>query len=261
LLLPDHTPNQLLNVSYDPTREVYAALDKSFVEQYREQTGVELDVKQSHGGSGRQARSVIDGSEKANVVSLALISDVDQLRKRGLIAADWQKRLPNGSDGVAVATPDPRTSGNGQLSFLALSILLFVPRAAKLKAAELTVSQEGVVRERLAGDPDAESTIIYDLQGEFFFGAAPELDRYLDTLRARIRSEELRFVILRLKRVRDPDAVCIERLERFLHEENGHGVNILLAGFRPDTLKVLRNLGFEHWFPVEQVFPEEDEEF
>jgi sulfate transport system substrate-binding protein len=144
--LPDDTPNQLLNVSYDPTREVYAALDKSFVEQYRTATGISLDVKQSHGGSGRQARNVIDGSEKANVVSLALVSDVETLQKRGLIAPDWRNRLPNSSvpytstivfvvrkgnakgihdwpdlvkDGVAVVTPDPRTSGNGQLSLLA----------------------------------------------------------------------------------------------------------------------------------------------
>jgi sulfate transport system substrate-binding protein len=95
--LPDHTPNQILNVSYDPTREVYAALDKAFVEQYRKQAGITLDVKQSHGGSGRQARSVIDGTEKANVVSLALISDVATLAKRGLIAPDWQTRLPNSS--------------------------------------------------------------------------------------------------------------------------------------------------------------------
>jgi len=127
-------------VSYDPTREVYAALDKAFIEQYRHQTGIALDVKQSHGGSGRQARNVIDGSEKANVVSLALISDVDALQKRGLVAPTGRKRLPNNSvaytstivfvvrkgnakgihdwpdlveDGVAVVTPDPRTSGNG----------------------------------------------------------------------------------------------------------------------------------------------------
>jgi sulfate/thiosulfate-binding protein len=144
--LPDHTPNQLLNVSYDPTREVYAALDRTFVEQYRQQSGISVDVAQSHGGSGRQARSVIDGTEKANVVSLALVSDVDALQKRGLVAPGWQQRLPNDSiaytstivfvvrkgnakgihdwpdlvkDGVAVVTPDPRTSGNGQLSFLA----------------------------------------------------------------------------------------------------------------------------------------------
>jgi sulfate permease, SulP family len=144
---------------------------------------------------------------------------------------------------------------------IALSILLFVPRAAKLKAAELTVTAEGVVRERTPADPANPSTIIYDLEGELFFGAAPELDRYFDTLRERIRSKEVEFVILRLKRVRDPDAVCTERLEQFLHEQNGHGVTILLAGVRPDTLKILRNLGFESWFPAEQVFPEEDEEY
>src|ERR1700685_2792334 len=93
----DTSPNQLLNVSYDPTRELFASLDKSFIEQYRRQTGVTLDIKQSHGGSGRQARDVIAGNQKANVVSLALVSDVDALRKRGLIAPDWQKRLPNNS--------------------------------------------------------------------------------------------------------------------------------------------------------------------
>jgi sulfate/thiosulfate transport system substrate-binding protein len=144
--LPDHPPNQLLNVSYDPTREVYAELDKKFVEQYRGQTGAALDIKQSHGGSGRQVHDVIDGVQKANVVSLALISDVEALHKRGLIADNWRTRLPNNSvpytstvvfvvhkgnpknildwpdlvnDGVAVVTPDPRTSGNGQLSALA----------------------------------------------------------------------------------------------------------------------------------------------
>ena len=93
----DNYPNQILNVSYDPTRELYAAVDKTFVEQFRRQTGVTVEVKQSHGGSGRQASEVINGHEKADVVSLALPSDVDALRKRGLIAADWQKRLPNHS--------------------------------------------------------------------------------------------------------------------------------------------------------------------
>lgn len=144
--LPDQRPNQILNVSYDPTRELYAALDAAFNAQYRSQTGISLEVKQSHGGSGRQARSVIDGTQRADVVSLALISDIDTLRKRGLIAANWQQRLPNNSvpytstivflvrkgnpkaihdwpdlikDDVAVVTPNPRTSGNGQLSILA----------------------------------------------------------------------------------------------------------------------------------------------
>lgn len=143
--LPNDGPNQLLNVSYDPTRELYAALDPAFVAQYQNQTGIRLEIKQSHGGSGRQVRSVIDGSQKAEVVSLALSSDIDTLRKRGLVAANWQTRLPNNSipytstivfvvhkgnpkaihdwpdlikDDVAVVTPNPRTSGNGQLSIL-----------------------------------------------------------------------------------------------------------------------------------------------
>jgi sulfate/thiosulfate-binding protein len=145
--LHGHTSsNEILNVSYDPTRELYATLDKAFVEQFRRQTGTTLEIKQSHGGSGRQVSDVIDGRQKANVVSLALVSDVEALRKRGLVAPDWQKRLPNNSvpytstivfvvhkgnpraihdwpdlirDGVAVVSPNPRTSGNGKLSVLA----------------------------------------------------------------------------------------------------------------------------------------------
>ena len=142
----DNSPNQILNVSYDPTRELYAAIDKEFVDQYRKQTGATVEVKQSHGGSGRQTSEVIAGKQKADVVSLALPSDVEALRKRGLVAADWQKRLPNNSvpytstivfvvhkdnpkgihdwpdlikDDVEIVNPDPRTSGNGKLSVLA----------------------------------------------------------------------------------------------------------------------------------------------
>jgi sulfate/thiosulfate transport system substrate-binding protein len=138
--------NQILNVSYDPTRELYAAIDKAFIPQYRTHTGITLTIKESHGGSGRQLRSVLDGSQKATVVSLALISDIQTLSKRGLIAPNWQQRLPNNSvpytstivfvvrkgnpkgihdwpdlikGGVSVVTPNPRSSGNGQLSVLA----------------------------------------------------------------------------------------------------------------------------------------------
>ena len=144
--VPDPWANRILNVSYDPTRELYAAIDKAFIPQYRAHTGITLDIKESHGGSGRQLRSVLDGSQKASVVSLALISDVETLSKRGLIAADWRQRLPNNSvpytstivfvvrkgnpkairdwpdlikGDVSVVTPNPRSSGNGQLSVLA----------------------------------------------------------------------------------------------------------------------------------------------
>ncbi|OJZ68802.1 sulfate transporter subunit [Mycobacterium paraffinicum] len=138
--------NRILNVSYDPTRELYAAVDRAFVAEYRARSGITLDIKESHGGSGRQLRSVLDGSQRASVVSLALISDIDTLSKRGLVAADWQRRLPNHSvpytstivfvvrkgnpkgvhdwadlikSDVSVVTPNPRSSGNGQLSVLA----------------------------------------------------------------------------------------------------------------------------------------------
>ncbi|WP_240743709.1 sulfate ABC transporter substrate-binding protein [Mycobacterium paragordonae] len=140
--LPEDRSNQILNVSYDPTRELYAAIDHAFTAQY----GNRLAVKQSHGGSGRQARSVVDGSQRADVVSLALISDIDTLAKRRLLPADWRQRLPNNSvpytstivflvrkgnpkgirdwpdlvnRDVAIVSPNPRTSGNGQLSVLA----------------------------------------------------------------------------------------------------------------------------------------------
>jgi SulP family sulfate permease len=142
-----------------------------------------------------------------------------------------------------------------------LSILLFVPRAAKLKSKELVVTPERVVRERIPGDTADPSIAIYDLEGELFFGAAPELDRYLTGINQRIAEENLAFVVLRLKRVRHPDVVCIERIEHFLREVTERGVAVLLAGVRPDTLGVLNNVGFRNWFPAEQVFPEEDEEF
>jgi sulfate transport system substrate-binding protein len=136
---------QLLNVSYDPTRELFQDLNKQFVEKYFQKTGKRLTIKQSHGGSARQARAVIDGTP-ADVVTLALSSDVDALSKHGLIAADWASRLPNNSQpftstivfvvrrgnpkaikdwpdlvrpGVFVITPNPKTSGNGKLSVLA----------------------------------------------------------------------------------------------------------------------------------------------
>jgi SulP family sulfate permease len=142
-----------------------------------------------------------------------------------------------------------------------LSILLFVPRAAKLKAKELIVTPERVVRERISGDPADQGVLIYDLEGELFFGAAPELDRYLTALRERIEDEQVKFLVLRLKRVRHPDVVCIERIEHFLREEAEHGVTVLLAGVRPDTLGLAKNVGFQRWFPAEHIFPEEDEQY
>jgi len=136
---------EILNVSYDPTRELYKDINEKFAEHYAKEKGVKLEIKQSHGGSGSQARSVVDGLQ-ADVVTLALPSDTDAIARKGLIAEDWRKRLPHDSlpytstivfvvrkgnpkgikdwpdlikDDVQVITPNPKTSGNGKLSFLA----------------------------------------------------------------------------------------------------------------------------------------------
>jgi sulfate transport system substrate-binding protein len=136
----------LLNVSYDPTRELYHALNEQFVGHYEHDTGQRVRIAQSHGGSSRQARSVIDGKQPADVVTLGLYSDIDSLRKRGLIAENWSQRLPHNAQpyvstivfvvrkgnpkqihdwpdligpDVSIITPSPKTSGNGKLSALA----------------------------------------------------------------------------------------------------------------------------------------------
>jgi sulfate transport system substrate-binding protein len=135
----------LLNVSYDPTRELYVEFNKAFAAAYQKETGKSVEIKQSHGGSGSQARSVIDGLQ-ADVVTLALAYDVDAIAGKKLIAADWQKRLPDNSSpytstivflvrkgnpkgikdwddlvksGVQVITPNPKTSGGARWNYLA----------------------------------------------------------------------------------------------------------------------------------------------
>ena len=141
---------------------------------------------------------------------------------------------------------------------VALSILLFVPRAARLRATELTVTAEGLVREKSPADPPATDLLIYDLEGELFFGAAPELDRYFDELTHRTGKESIRFLVLRVKRTRNPDVVVLERLEQFLRASEARGVTVLLAGVRADLSQGLQNLRFGEWLPAGRVFYEED---
>jgi sulfate/thiosulfate-binding protein len=135
----------LLNASYDPTRELYEDVNAAFIKSWKAKTGQDVTINQSHGGSGKQARAAIDGLQ-ADVVTLALAFDVDALVQPGLIPAGWQARLPNNSapytstivflvragnpkaikdwddltkDGVAVITPNPKTSGGARWNYLA----------------------------------------------------------------------------------------------------------------------------------------------
>ena len=137
---------RLLNVSYDPTRELYQAINEAFAKQWKAKTGQTIEIEQSHDGSGKQARAVIDGLE-ADVVTLGLAYDIDAIVEKGrVIDAGWQKRLPNNStpftstivflvrkgnpkgikdwndlvrDGVQVITPNPKTSGGARWNYLA----------------------------------------------------------------------------------------------------------------------------------------------
>ena len=139
-------PVKLLNVSYDPTRELYSQVNAAFAKQWKAKNGVDVQISQSHGGSGKQARSVLDGLP-ADVVTLALAYEIDVLAEKGhLLPANWQTRLPNNSTpytstivflvrkgnpkhikdwddlvkpGVAVITPNPKSSGGARWSYLA----------------------------------------------------------------------------------------------------------------------------------------------
>ena len=152
----------LLNVSYDPTRELYQDIDTAFSAQLKKK-GQTVTIKQSHGGSGKQARSVIDGLE-ADVVTLALAYDIDAIAEKGLLKADWQKRLPHNSSpytstivflvrkgnpkkikdwndlvkpGIAVITPNPKTSGGARWNYLAAwGYALKQPGGNEVKAKE-----------------------------------------------------------------------------------------------------------------------------
>ncbi len=136
---------QILNVSYDPTRELYRDVNSAFARQWKQEKGEDLDIRMSHGGSGKQSRSVVDGLE-ADVVTLALSYDIDAIARAGRLAKDWQARLPDNSapyystivflvrkgnpkairdwkdlvrPGVEVITPNPKTSGGARWNYLA----------------------------------------------------------------------------------------------------------------------------------------------
>jgi sulfate transport system substrate-binding protein len=158
---------ELLNVSYDPTRELYQDVDAAFAAQWKAKTGRSVTIQQSHGGSGKQARAVIDGLP-ADVVTLALAYDVDAIADAGLLAKDWQKRLPDDSapytstvvflvrkgnpkgirswgdlvrPGVAVITPNPKTSGGARWNYLAAwAWALRQPGGSDAKAREFVTA-------------------------------------------------------------------------------------------------------------------------
>jgi len=194
-LLSAQTPQTLLNVSYDPTREFYVEFNAAFVKHWKAQTGQEVSIKQSHGGSGKQARSVIDGLD-ADVVTLALAGDIDALYTNGgWIPKDWQKRLPNNSSpytstivlvvrqgnpkgikdwddlirpDIKVITPNPKTSGGARWNYLAAYEYAKRKYASETKAKEFIAKLYANVPVLDTGARGSSITFAQRNQGDVF---------------------------------------------------------------------------------------------
>jgi len=177
----------LLNVSYDPTRELYQDFNVAFARYWKAKSGDNVTVNQSHGGSGKQARSVIDGID-ADVVTLALAYDIDAIADRGILPQDWQKRLPNNASpytstivflvrkgnpkaikdwndlvkpGVSIVTPNPKTSGGARWNYLAAwAYALKQPGGSEAKAKEFVGHLYGNVKVLDSGARGATTTFV-----------------------------------------------------------------------------------------------------
>jgi sulfate permease, SulP family len=143
----------------------------------------------------------------------------------------------------------------------AVSIAWYVTRASKLKSAELIVTPERVVRARIHSDPPSQGVLIYDFEGEVFFGAAPDLERFLKLASRTAENRSIKYIVLRLKRVRNPDVVALEVLDIFLKDAQRKGLTILLAGVRPDLLAALKQIGITDHFPLGLIFTEEEQDY
>jgi len=188
--LKPHKPIELLNVSYDPTREVYAEIGRKFAAEFQKNTGKTIAVNQSHGGSSRQASAVADGLA-ADVVTLGMPSDIESLHRFGLVADNWQRNFPNaaspysstivfvvrkgnpknlhdwpdlGAAGLEVVTPNPKTSANGKLSFLAAWGSVIYRGGTEDQARDLT--SEIYRNVSTLGSGSRDSTNTFELAGE-----------------------------------------------------------------------------------------------
>ncbi len=184
---PAHAQTTLVNVSYDPTREFYQDFNAAFAKHWKAQGGDNLTVRQSHGGSGKQARSVIDGLE-ADVVTLALAYDIDEIAQRNLLPKNWQQRLSNNASpytstivflvrkgnpkgikdwydtvrpGVEVITPNPKTSGGARWNYLAAwAYALKQPGGDDAKAREFVKRLYGNVKVLDSGARGSTTTFV-----------------------------------------------------------------------------------------------------
>jgi sulfate/thiosulfate transport system substrate-binding protein len=278
---------ELLNVSYDPTREFYTEYNAAFAKQWKSKTGETISIKQSHGGSGKQARSVIDG-QPADVVTLALANDVAQLHNvANLIPADWQQRLPKNSapytstivflvrggnpkgikdwddlvkPGVAVITPNPKTSGGAQWNYLAAWEYARRKLGSEDKAREFVKALYKNVPVLDSGARGSTTTFVQRGVGDVFISWENEaflaqkefgkdkFDLVIPSLS--ILAEPTVSIVDKVVKKKGTEAVATAYLE-YLYSEEGQEI----AGkhfYRPTSEKALAK--YAHIFPKIELF-------
>nr|MCU0709738.1 SulP family inorganic anion transporter [Pirellula sp.] len=139
-----------------------------------------------------------------------------------------------------------------------LSFALYIPKASKISVSELAVTGNRVIRELQSSDIRCQYIRIYNLEGELFFGSAPEFERLLESIESSV-NPELRVIILRLKRARNPDAVCMKLLQDFIQRMHRSGRSVMLTGVSRDVLQVLANVGILELVGARNVFREESD--
>ncbi len=231
----------LLNVSYDPTRELYQEINRAFAARWKEKTGQNLRVVQSHGGSSKQARAVIDGVE-ADVVTLGLGYDIDMLADKGLVASDWQTKFPNNSapcvstivflvrrgnpkqikdwpdlvrPGVAVITPNPKTSGNGRWSYLAAYGFALRRERSEKKAQEFVSELYRHVPVLDSGARGSTTTFARNGQGDVLIGWENEAYLALKEFGA----DQFEIVMPSESILAEPPVAVVESVARKKHTE------------------------------------------
>jgi SulP family sulfate permease len=200
---------------------------------------------------GRLARYI----PQAALAGILLVSAWHMVDRRQLL---YHLRATRFDAGIVLATALSAVVVSVEFCILIgvfLSFVFYVPRAARLHLTELTVTPERVIRERAAGDPPCGRIVIYDLEGELFFGSAPDLEKHLVTIDQRAR-DGVRVVVLRLKRARNPDAVCLRLIEGFLRRMQSRRVTVLVCGVRPDLAKVLGTSGLAARLGKQHIFGE-----
>ena len=282
----------LLNVSYDPTREFYVEFNDAFAKDWKEKTGDAVTINQSHGGSSKQARSVIDGLE-ADVVTLALAADVDALHENGgLVPADWQSRLPDNSapyqstlaflvrkgnpkgikdwpdlikPGVEVITPNPKTSGVARWNYLAAWGYALKEYGSQEKAREFVSELFKHVPVLDSGARGATTTFVERGLGDVLINWENEL-----LLVKKLRGDEFEVVVPSVSILAEPTVSVVDKIVdkrgtrevateylKFLYSDTGQEI-AARHFFRPSNKDILAKYAYQYpkleLFTITDVF-------